>query len=101
MSEPRNAGRTGIGRFKVIAMVDVERTIPQLGTLRKRNLEADVVSMLAKRFNLGATEALDLYYSSELAGQVAKGSYGIQYLDASYLVEDLLENEPRLFEDIG
>ena len=33
-----------------------------------------------------------------LAGQIAHGSYGIENLDAKYLAEDLIENEPELFE---
>ena len=43
-------------------------------------------------------EAFDLYYSSKLAGQVAKGECGIENMDAKYLAEDLIENEPELFE---
>lgn len=37
------------------------------------------------------------YYSSKLADQIAKGSYGIENMDAKYLAEDLIENEPELF----
>ena len=33
-----------------------------------------------------------------LAGLIAHGSYGIEILDAKYLAEDLIENEPELVE---
>ena len=40
----------------------------------------------------------DLYYSSKLAEQISNDSYGIENMDAKYLAEDLIENEPELFE---
>ena len=43
-------------------------------------------------------EAFDIYYSSKLAGQIANGECGIENMDAKYLAEDLIENEPELFK---
>ena len=42
-------------------------------------------------------KALDIYYSGQLAEQIANGSCGIENMDAKYLAEDLIENEPELF----
>ena len=42
-------------------------------------------------------KAFDIYYSSKLAEQISNGSYGIENMDAKYLAEDLIENEPELF----
>ena len=65
----------------------------------RESQEADVVGELARRFNLPAAEAMRLYFSSELCGQIEDGAYGIQYLDAVTLVDDLMKNEPGLFRD--
>ncbi len=43
-------------------------------------------------------KAFDIYYSSKLAEQISNGSYGIENMDAKYLAEDLIENEPDIFE---
>ena len=40
---------------------------------------------------------MDIYYSSKLASQIEEGKYGIENMDARYLAEDLIENEPELF----
>ena len=42
-------------------------------------------------------KALDIYYSSRLSEQILNDSYGIENMDAKYLAEDLIENEPELF----
>lgn len=42
-------------------------------------------------------KAFDIYYSSKLAEQISNNSYGIENMDAKYLAEDLIENEPKLF----
>ena len=41
-------------------------------------------------------KAFDIYYSSKLAEQISNDSYGIENMDAKYLAEDLIENEPEL-----
>lgn len=42
-------------------------------------------------------QAMDIYYHSKLAEQIEQGKYGIENLDYKYLVQDLIENEPQLF----
>ena len=37
------------------------------------------------------------FYSNKLAEQISNDSYGIENMDAKYLAEDLIENEPKLF----
>ena len=74
-------------------MVDKE----QLTEIYKQNLETDIVKYIAEIKKLDLRKAFDIYYSSELATQIANGSYGIENMDARYLAEDLIENEPKLF----
>ena len=45
-------------------------------------------------------QAMDIYYKSKLAAQINAGAYGIDNMDARYLAEDLVENEPELFEEV-
>lgn len=78
-------------------MIDIEKALPSLPSLRKRHVETEIVSLIAERTGLDAGSALQLYYRSKLSRQIADGAHGIQYLDAAYLFEDLLENEPELF----
>lgn len=42
-------------------------------------------------------KAMDIYYTSKLAKQIAEGMCGIENLSPKYLAEDLIENEPELF----
>lgn len=69
----------------------------QLAELYKQNLENDIILYLAKQKRIDVRTAFDIYYSSRLADQIAEGAYGIDNLDAKYLAEDLIENEPELF----
>ena len=64
----------------------------------KEGLEERIVSLLAERMSLSLADALDVYYRSRLAGQIASGELGVEYLSAEYLVEDLIENEFGLFK---
>jgi hypothetical protein len=41
---------------------------------------------------------MDIYYHSRLAEQIEEGKYGIENMDYKYLVQDLIENEPYLFD---
>ena len=68
----------------------------QLETVLKESLEKDITSLLAERLEISIREAMDVYYRSQLSRQINSGAYGIQYLDAAYLVGDLLENEKEL-----
>lgn len=74
----------------------VDRTM--LAEVYKQNLENDIIMALAEIKDIEIRKAFDIYYSSKLAGQIANGSYGIENMDAKYLAEDLIENEPGLFE---
>ncbi len=73
----------------------VDRT--QLTDIYKQNLENDIIKAIADIKQLELRKAFDLYYSSNLANQIADGTYGIENMDAKYLAEDLIENEPGLF----
>ena len=69
----------------------------QLSEVYKQNLENDIIKALADMKQLELRKAFDIYYSSKLAGQIAEGSCGIENMDAKYLADDLIENEPELF----
>ena len=74
-------------------MIDRE----QLALVYKQNLEQDIIEHIAQIKEIGLREAFDIYYSSKLAEQIMEGRYGIENMDAKYLAEDLIENEPELF----
>lgn len=78
-------------------MIDIEKALPSLAQLRKQNLESDIITGIARKMDCDAETALRLYFQSKLSQQIEEGRYGIQNLDASYLLEDLFENEPELF----
>lgn len=69
----------------------------ELSEFYKQNLENDIILYIAKIKKIEIRKAFDIYYSSRLANQIAKGEWGIENMDARYLAEDLLENEPELF----
>ena len=70
----------------------------QLEEVYKQNLEDDIISTISEIKGIELRSAFDIYYSSKLAEQIEKGSYGIENTDAKYLAEDLIENEPELLE---
>ncbi len=70
----------------------------QLEDIYKQNLENEIINIISAKKNIKLRKAFDIYYSSKLAEQIENGSYGIENLDAKYLAEDLIENEPKLFE---
>ena len=69
-----------------------------VSSIYKERLEEDIISKLAAKKGLGLSDAMDVYYRSHLAQQVDSGELGIQYLSADYLAEDIIENEPELFQ---
>ena len=69
----------------------------QLTEIYKQNLENDIILNVSKIKSIEIRKAFDIYYSSKLADQIAKGECGIENMDAKYLAEDLIENEPELF----
>lgn len=70
-----------------------EQMLSVLPGIRKTNLEAQMVIALAQRLGISTEEALERYYSSSLSALVEENRYGLQYLDAEYLVEELLRME--------
>ena len=66
----------------------------------KQNLEGSIIEYLSKEKKLELRQAMDIYYQSRLAKQIEQGTYGIENMDYKYLAQDLIENEPELFEDI-
>lgn len=63
----------------------------------KRALEDDIINYLAEIKAIEIREAFDIYYSSKLAQQIEEGVFGIENMDYKYLVNDLIENESKLF----
>lgn len=68
-----------------------------VSSVYRKELDQEIISVLAARKGLSLDAAMDVYYRSRLARQIAEGAHGIEYLSANYLVEDLIENEPGLF----
>lgn len=64
----------------------------------RQSLEDEIIENIAKIKHLDLRKAMDIYYHSQLAKQINEGAYGIQYLSANYLANDLIENEPEIFD---
>ena len=62
-------------------------------------LEEDIIKELAIVKSIDNRVALEIYYSSKLCEQINSGQYGIEYMDYRYLANDLIENEPELFDE--
>ncbi|NHM16068.1 hypothetical protein GMI69_05245 [Eggerthellaceae bacterium zg-887] len=71
-----------------------EEAITNLGPLLKEQLEAEIVSIIAARLHLPPSQAMDVYYRSPLAWKIEEGEFGMQYLDASYLADEVLKVRP-------
>lgn len=69
----------------------------QMDAIYKQNLENDIIKEIARLKGIELRAAIDIYYSSKLASQIAAGNWGIENMDAKYLAEDLIENESKLF----
>ena len=82
-------------------MTITPQTLTKLETLRKEHLESDLIALIADHYDMTAADAMKLYYSSQLSQQVADGSYGIEQLDARYLLDDLQRYEPQLFRTVN
>lgn len=70
----------------------------QLEEIYKQNLEDDIINVISRIKGIELRKAFDIYYSSKLAEQISSDRYGIENMDAKYLAEDLIENEPELFQ---
>ncbi|MBR1709611.1 MAG: hypothetical protein IJ719_12395 [Clostridia bacterium] len=73
-------------------------TKKDLEIVYRQNLELDIIEYIAQKKNVSQRKAMDIYYNSKLSEQIQTGRLGIDNLDAKYLAEDLIENEPGLFE---
>lgn len=82
-------------------MTITPQTLTKLETLRKEHLESDLIALIADQYDMTTADAMKLYYSSQLSQQVADGSYGIEQLDARYLLDDLQRHEPQLFRTVN
>ncbi len=71
-----------------------------LDIIYKQNLETSLIEYLAQTTGLDLRQAMDVYYKSRLSEMIQAGEYGIENLDYKYLAEDLVENEPELFESV-
>ena len=69
-----------------------------LDKIYKELLEEKIINQLAETKEIPLRKAMDIYYSSKLSQQINDSCYGIENMDYRYLVEDLIENEPELFE---
>ena len=70
----------------------------KLDKVYKEMLEEKIINRLAEMKGLSLREAMDKYYKSKLSQQIDEGTYGIENMDHKYLVNDLVENEPELFD---
>jgi hypothetical protein len=79
-------------------MSEVDGRAYDLEDQLKLALEAEIIEVVAQKKRLEIRMAMDIFYRSKLSEQINSGEYGIQYLSAHYLAEDLLENESELFQ---
>jgi hypothetical protein len=78
-------------------MIEVHPKQADLESILKESLEKDIITIIANKAGINIRKAMDIYFHSRLSVQIDGGVYGIQYLDAQYLAEDLMENERELF----
>ena len=72
-------------------MIEIsEKLLSLLPSVRKTNLEAQMVAILGERLGASPEASLEVYYSSDLSKMIEENRYGVQFLDANYLVEELL-----------
>lgn len=62
----------------------------KLGDERKIRLEAEIIEELASRLEISPEKAAELFYSSDIAAMVEENSFGTRYLEAAYLVDEML-----------
>lgn len=73
-------------------MIEVtERTVEELPAIRLTSLEAQIVECIAERLGLSPSDAMRFYFSSKMAGEIEQNLYGMQYLDAKYLADAIIE----------
>ena len=52
--------------------------------------QSHIIMMLAETLHIDAERALDLYYSTKAAAQLADARYGLQLMSDQYILEDKL-----------
>ena len=62
----------------------------KLGDERKIRLEAEIIEELASRLGISPEKAAELFYSSDIAAMIEENSFGTRYLEAAYLVDEML-----------
>lgn len=72
-----------------------EETIQGLGDFLKEQLETDIVANLSERLGLSSAEAFAAYFSTQMPELIANGTYGIQYLSADYLTDEVIKELKR------
>ena len=72
-------------------MMDMDEDI--LERNYQERLEEKIIKDLSESLNVSKEKAMDIYYNSALADKIAKGRYGIQYLDYKVLSQILRETE--------
>ena len=72
-----------------------------LKNIRHELLEERVITYLARTRKLDTLEAMDIYYSSRLADQVARNEYGLHHFGYRELARMLMEKDPELFSERG
>lgn len=58
--------------------------------------QASVIMLLAKALQIDSDRALDLYYSTRTAQQLAKPELGLQLMSDQYIVENILSELKEL-----
>ena len=67
-----------------------KRAVDAAARARITHLEAQVVEEIASRTGMDAASSLDFWYKSDLSLAVELNECGLQYLDAGYLVDELM-----------
>ncbi len=63
----------------------------------RETLEEKIIECLVECYKVNHRCAIDIYYKSKLASQIAKGKYDGANVDYKILVKDLIESERELF----
>ena len=58
-----------------------------LENIYREHLEENIILELSKKRKISLEDAMNLFYESSLSKEIAKGEYGIQYLDSSILAD--------------
>lgn len=76
-------------------MIVNQQVVDGLDVFLKEHLEADIVAEIARRLNISSERAFSRYFESSLPARIEAGEYGIQYLPADYLADEVLRhNKP-------